>query len=72
MRGLAEKTTLMPMNREVHGPIENFLDATIDLARRYRADCAIITGHVACKSNWAVYKLIKDRVEKKSASHCSF
>jgi len=64
MRGLAEKTTLMPMNREVHGPIDNFIDATIDLARRYSADCAIITGHVACKSNWAVYKLVKDIVEK--------
>jgi len=64
MRGLAEKATLLPMNREVHGPIENFIDATIDLARRNKADCAIITGHVACKSNWAVYKLIKDRLEE--------
>jgi len=64
LMGVAEKTTLMPMNREVHGPIENFIDATIDLARRYSADCAIITGHVACKSNWAVYKLIKDRIEE--------
>jgi len=64
MMGLAEKATLMPMNREVHGPIENFIDATIDLVRRNSADCAIITGHVACKSNWAVYKLVKDRLEE--------
>jgi len=64
LRGIAEKTTLMPMNREVHGPIENFLDATIDLAKRNSADCAIITGHVACKSNWAVYKLVKDKLEE--------
>jgi len=61
--GLAKKTMLMPMNREVHGPIENFIDATTELARRYSADCGILTGHVACKSNWAVYKLIKDIVE---------
>jgi len=64
LRGLAEKATLMPMNREVHGPIENFLEATIDLCKRNSADCAIITGHVACKSNWAVYKLIKDKLEE--------
>jgi benzoyl-CoA reductase/2-hydroxyglutaryl-CoA dehydratase subunit BcrC/BadD/HgdB len=64
LRGLAEKTTLMPMNREVHGPIENFIDATLDLCRRNKADCAIMTGHVACKSNWAAMKLIKDTVEE--------
>ncbi|MFC1924804.1 2-hydroxyacyl-CoA dehydratase subunit D [Chloroflexota bacterium] len=64
LRGLAEKTTLMPMNREVHGPMENFIDATVDLCKRYKADCAIVTGHVACKSNWAVMKLMKDKIEE--------
>ena len=64
MRALAEKQILMPMNREVHGPIENFLEATIDLAKREKADCCIMTGHVACKSNWAAMKLIKDTVEE--------
>jgi hypothetical protein len=41
---------------------ENYLDAQIDLLRRFKADAAIFAGHVACKSNWAMAKLVKDRI----------
>lgn len=60
--GLAEKVTLLPMTRECGGPWENWLDATMDLLKRYKADAAIFAGHVACKSNWAVMKLVKDKL----------
>jgi len=65
MRGLAEKTVLLPMNREIHGPIDNFIDATLNLCRNNKADCVIVMGHVGCKSNWAGMKLYKDVVEEK-------
>jgi len=60
--GLAEKVTLLPMTRECGGPWENWLDASMDLIKRYKADAAVFAGHVACKSNWAVIKLIKDKL----------
>jgi len=64
MRGLAEKTVLLPMNREIHGPIDNFIDATLNLCKNNKADCVIVMGHVGCKSNWAGMKLYKDVVEE--------
>jgi benzoyl-CoA reductase subunit B len=62
LMGLARKTVLMPMSRECGGVWENYLDAQIDLLRRFKADAAIFGGHVACKSNWAMAKLVKDRI----------
>jgi len=62
LMGLAEKLTLLPMTRECGGPWENYLDATIELLRRYKADAAVFAGNVACKSTWAVIKLVKDKI----------
>jgi benzoyl-CoA reductase/2-hydroxyglutaryl-CoA dehydratase subunit BcrC/BadD/HgdB len=62
LAGLAKKVTLLPMTRECGGPWENWLDATMDLIRRYKADAAVFAGHVACKSNWAVMKLVRDKL----------
>jgi len=64
LRGLAEKSVQEPMNREFHGPITNYIDTSIDLIRDTKADCAIILGHVGCKSMWAAMKLIKDQIEE--------
>jgi len=64
MMGLAKKLTLMPMARECGGPWEHFIDATIDLCRRSKADAAMFGGHVACKANWAIMKLVKDRIRE--------
>ena len=61
-RGLATKLVEMPMGRECGGPWENYVDAMIDLCRRSKADAAIFAGHVACKHNWAIAKLVKDRI----------
>ena len=62
LMGLARKTVMMPMSRECGGVWENYLEAQIDLLRRFKADAAIFGGHVACKSNWAMAKLVKDRI----------
>jgi benzoyl-CoA reductase/2-hydroxyglutaryl-CoA dehydratase subunit BcrC/BadD/HgdB len=63
LRGLARKVELLPMTRECGGPWENYLNAAIDLCRDYKADAAIFAGHIACKSNWAIAKLVKDRIQ---------
>ncbi len=64
LAGLAEKLTLMPMTRECGGPWENYLDNSLDLLRRYKADVAIFGGNVGCKSNWAIAKLVKDKIQE--------
>jgi benzoyl-CoA reductase/2-hydroxyglutaryl-CoA dehydratase subunit BcrC/BadD/HgdB len=62
LRGLAAKTINLPMGRECGGPWENYIDAMIDLCKRFKADAAIFAGHVACKANWPIMKLVKDRI----------
>jgi len=60
--GLAHKLVDLPMGRECYGPWETYVGIMIDLCRRYRADAAVFAGHVACKHNWAIIKLVKDRI----------
>ncbi len=62
LRGLATKAINLPMGRECGGPWENYVDAMVDLCRRYSGDAAIFAGHVACKANWPIMKLVKDRI----------
>ncbi len=65
LRGLAKKTTKLPMVRECGGTWDKYLDAAIDLCRRYNADAAIFGGHVACKANWAIAKMVQDKIKEK-------
>jgi benzoyl-CoA reductase/2-hydroxyglutaryl-CoA dehydratase subunit BcrC/BadD/HgdB len=62
LRGLAWKVINLPMGRECGGPWENYVGAMIDLCGRYKADAAVFAGHVACKANWPIMKLVKDRI----------
>ncbi len=62
MTGLAKKTMLMPMTRECGGPWEDYLDPTIELLRRYKADLAVFGGNVGCKASWAIIKMVKDKI----------
>ncbi len=64
LRGLAQKLVLMPMLRECGGPWENYLNSSIDLLKRYKAEAGVFGGNVACKSNWAVAKLVKDKIQE--------
>ncbi|MFO8010676.1 MAG: 2-hydroxyacyl-CoA dehydratase family protein [Dehalococcoidia bacterium] len=63
LEGWARKIELLPMTRECGGPWENYLNAAMDLCRNYKADGAIFAGHIACKSNWAIAKMVKDRIQ---------
>ncbi|MDD5094311.1 MAG: 2-hydroxyacyl-CoA dehydratase family protein [Dehalococcoidia bacterium] len=59
---LAEKVCNMPMTRECRGPWEVYADSALDLVQNYQADGAVFSGHLACKSNWAAAKLVKDKI----------
>jgi len=62
--GLSQKLLMLPMLRECGGPWENYLNNSIDLLRRYKADVGVFGGNTACKANWAVAKLVKDRIQE--------
>ncbi|MFA4835792.1 MAG: 2-hydroxyacyl-CoA dehydratase family protein, partial [Dehalococcoidia bacterium] len=62
MLGLARKSRNMPMSKEGGGPWEDWAENSIEMVRYYKADGAVFAGHIACKSNWAAAKLVKDRL----------
>jgi hypothetical protein len=64
VEGLANKIVNLPMGRECGGPWENYVTAMIDLCKRMKGDAAIFAGHVACKANWPIMKLVKDRIQE--------
>lgn len=63
LKGWAQKIEQLPMTKECGGPWENYLDAAMALCKDYKADGAIFAGHMACKSNWAIAKMVKDRIQ---------
>jgi benzoyl-CoA reductase/2-hydroxyglutaryl-CoA dehydratase subunit BcrC/BadD/HgdB len=64
-RGLARKTMALPMAMHFRGPADYFLDFAVNTCRDYKADAAIFTGGIACRSAWAVAKLAKDVLRDK-------
>ena len=36
----------------------------MNLLKRYSADVGIFGGNVGCKANWAIAKLVKDRIQE--------
>lgn len=64
LMGLASKIVKLPMGRECGGPWEDYVDAMVDLCSRMKGDAAIFAGHVACKANWPIMKLVKDRIQE--------
>lgn len=62
LKGLARKVTKLPMVRECGGTWDKYSDAAIDMCKRYKADAAVFGGHVACKGNWAIAKMAKDKI----------
>lgn len=62
-RGLARKIVLLPMATHFRGPAKYFVDFAVTTCRDYKANAAIFTGGVACRSAWAMWKLVKDSLE---------
>ncbi len=69
LKGIARKITKLPMIRECGGTFERYLDPAVDMITRFKADAAIFGGHVACKANWAIAKMAKDKIYEKTGVH---
>ena len=64
--GLGERCFNMPMTRQMKGPWDapyGWAEDMIFLARELKADCAIFSGHLACRQAWGSYRLLKDKLK---------
>ncbi|MEX2752447.1 MAG: 2-hydroxyacyl-CoA dehydratase subunit D [Candidatus Freyarchaeota archaeon] len=62
--GLAEKVLDMPMARQCRGPAEYYIDDYVKMCKEYSADCAIFSGHMACKHSWGLIKLLAESLRE--------
>jgi len=61
--GIARRLMHYPMARHGRLSADYFIDECIQMARDYKADCAIMFGHTGCKWNWATTYLVKDKIQ---------
>ena len=40
--------------------LDTFLDDTVVLAKKFKADCAIFSAHIGCKQSAGLYQLIRE------------
>ncbi|MBW2060731.1 MAG: 2-hydroxyacyl-CoA dehydratase [Deltaproteobacteria bacterium] len=65
--GLAEEMFNLPMTRQLAGSWDmhaNWLWDMLYYGKTYKADCAVFSGHLACKQAWGVYRLVSDAIKK--------
>ena len=60
--GIARRIMHYPMARHGRLSADHFIDECVQMARDYKADCAIMLGHTGCKWNWATAYLVKDKI----------
>lgn len=60
IEGLAWRTFNYPMGRSGMGYADTYINDLVKVAREYKADVAVFSGHSACKHSWAVAKLLRD------------
>ncbi|MGB2583311.1 MAG: 2-hydroxyacyl-CoA dehydratase family protein [Dehalococcoidia bacterium] len=63
--GLGERTFNMPMTKQMKGGWDTpggWADDMIFLARELEADCAIFSGHLACRHAWGNFRLLRDKL----------
>jgi benzoyl-CoA reductase/2-hydroxyglutaryl-CoA dehydratase subunit BcrC/BadD/HgdB len=61
-KALAYKLTNMPMGYQSRGPASYYLDTMVNMCRDFKVDAAVFGGHVACKQNWAMVALLRDKL----------
>ncbi|MGA2368854.1 MAG: 2-hydroxyacyl-CoA dehydratase family protein [Dehalococcoidia bacterium] len=62
LEGIATRTLRYPMARQGRGPVSDFADECISIARDYKANAVISAGNNGCRYHWAVIQLVKDRI----------
>ncbi|MFH1117421.1 MAG: 2-hydroxyacyl-CoA dehydratase family protein [Pseudomonadota bacterium] len=64
LHDLARKQIFMPMGRHFTGLPDYFIDDLVRAAREYKADCALIAGHISCKHAWGIAGLLKEALRE--------
>ncbi len=62
LEGISSRTLRFPMARQGRGPVSDFIDECISVARDYKADAIISAGNSGCRYHWAIVQLVKDKV----------
>lgn len=65
LAGLARRLiNCHPMSRQFRGDMSRYLEDFMSLHERFRADCGIMAGHIACKHSWGGIGLFKEACRK--------
>ncbi|MBI5064243.1 MAG: 2-hydroxyacyl-CoA dehydratase, partial [Desulfatitalea sp.] len=60
IEGLAWRSFNFPMARTSMGFSDLYVNDLLKVARAYKADAAVFSGHTACKHSWATAKMLGD------------
>nr|MDO8085821.1 2-hydroxyacyl-CoA dehydratase family protein [Candidatus Sigynarchaeum springense] len=58
--GLARQSMEYPMTRQSEGFVDYFLEDSVFLAKKFKADCAIFSVHIGCKQSVSVVQMIRE------------
>lgn len=64
VRGIARDKLYLGMVRQAHGTVVQVTEGLEKIIDEYEADCIIFNGHIGCKHNLAVQKIVKDTAKK--------
>lgn len=66
--GFAKAAWNMPMTRQVGGTsmLFDWLDDIIEAVNSFNANCAIYSGHHACKQTWSVFSSVRSELMKRT------
>ncbi len=58
--GLAKQSMEYPMTRQSSGFVDYFLEDSVFLAKKFKADCAIFSMHIGCKQSVSIVQMIRE------------
>lgn len=64
LSSLARKMLATPACRQLHGPVDNFIQDCLEDAHDYRARAAIYWAHLGCRQACGAIRLVKDRLKE--------
>jgi len=63
--GLARRmVNCHPMSRQFRGTMKRYIEDFMFLHEKFKADCGIMAGHIACKHSWGGIGLFKEACKK--------
>ncbi len=66
IEGLAWRSFSFPMARQSFSFSDIWVNDFVKVAKEYKADAAVFSGHMACKHGWATNKLLSDALQEEA------